>query len=179
VNFIAWMIIVCEIGFWIFVILGLITRYIFKFNKLGFTFLALTPVIDLVLLVVTSIDLYQGATATVAHAVAAIYIGVSIVFGKSMIQWADVRFQYYVMKQGLKPSKKHGKEFAKQDLKGFGKHLLAYLIGTGFLLVNVFFINDFSRTFILVVVAIGWTVTLIIDLLITISYFIWPKKPKA
>ena len=49
-NFIAWTIVACEIGFWVVIALGLITRYIFKREKLGFFFLALTPVIDLILL---------------------------------------------------------------------------------------------------------------------------------
>ena len=63
-NFIAWTIVACEIGFWVVIALGLITRYIFKREKLGFLFLALTPVIDLILLIVTATDLYNGATAT-------------------------------------------------------------------------------------------------------------------
>ena len=38
-NFIAWTIVACEIGFWVVIALGLITRYIFKREKLGFFFL--------------------------------------------------------------------------------------------------------------------------------------------
>ncbi|MBG9582404.1 membrane protein, partial [Bacillus thuringiensis] len=59
-NVIAWLIVACEIGFWIVITLGLLTRYILKKNKLGLFFLALTPVIDLILLVVTGVDLYRG-----------------------------------------------------------------------------------------------------------------------
>ena len=102
-NFIAWIIVACEIGFWLVILLGLITRYLFKRERLGFFFLALTPVIDLILLLVTATDLYNGATATQVHAIAAIYLGVSIAFGKSMIRWADERFVYYIQKQGSKP----------------------------------------------------------------------------
>ncbi len=71
-NFIAWMIVACEIGFWIVIILGLFTRYVLKKNKLGLFFLALTPIIDLILLIITAADLYRGATATAAHAIAAV-----------------------------------------------------------------------------------------------------------
>lgn len=98
-NFIAWTIVACEIGFWVVIALGLITRYIFKREKLGFFFLALTPVIDLLLLIVTATDLYNGATATQVHAIAAIYLGSSIAFGKSIIRWADERFRYYIQKR--------------------------------------------------------------------------------
>ena len=107
-NFIAWMIIAAEIGFWVVIIAGLVTRYIFNKKRLGLFFLALTPVIDLILLLVTAADLYNGATATQVHAIAAIYLGVSIAFGKSMIRWADERFLYYVKKQGTKPVRKYG-----------------------------------------------------------------------
>ena len=109
-NFIAWTIIACEIGFWVVILLGLITRYIFKRERLGFFFLALTPVIDLILLIVTATDLYNGATATQIHAIAAIYLGISIAFGKSMIRWADEKFLYYIRKQGTKPVRKTGFE---------------------------------------------------------------------
>ena len=47
-NFIVWLIIFCEVAFWVVILLGLVTRYIFKLKKLGLFFLALTPVIDLI-----------------------------------------------------------------------------------------------------------------------------------
>lgn len=70
---------------------------------------------------------------TIAHAIAAVYIGVSIGFGKSMITWADKRFRYYVTKDGPKPMKLYGMEHSLHYLKGWGKHVLSYLIGAGFL----------------------------------------------
>jgi len=84
-SLITSFIVICEIAFWIVILIGLITRYIVKKEKLGLFFLALTPVIDLFLLVFTGWDLYNGAVATKAHAIAAIYIGVSIAFGKSTV----------------------------------------------------------------------------------------------
>ncbi|GEN89657.1 hypothetical protein [Oceanobacillus sojae] len=175
-NFIAWMIVACEIGFWIVIILGLFTRYVLKKNKLGLFFLALTPIIDLILLIITAADLYRGATATAAHAIAAVYIGVSIVFGKSMIRWADERFRYYVIKEGPKPIKLYGIEYSKHYLKGWGKHVLSYLIGAGTLAGVIFFINDSSRTEALLRVLQIWTFVLGIDFIISISYFVWPRK---
>ena len=35
-NFIAWTIVACEIGFWVVIALGLITRYIFKRERARF-----------------------------------------------------------------------------------------------------------------------------------------------
>ena len=178
-NFIAWMIIACEIGFWVVISLGLFTRYILKKNKLGLFFLALTPVIDLILLITASYDLYKGATATIAHAIAAVYLGVSIVYGKSMINWADERFRYYVIKVGPKPAELFGMEYTMHYLKGWGKHVLSYLIGSGLLVLVINLVNDSVRTEAMLDVLKGWTIVVGIDFLFAISYFIWPKKKKG
>lgn len=178
-NFIAWMIVACEIAFWIVIILGLTTRYIFKKNKLSIFFFALTPVVDLLLLALTSYDLYRGSTATIAHGVAAIYIGVSIVYGKSMINWADSRFQYYILKTGEKPKRLSGRAFSKNESKNLIRHYAAFLIGGSMLGLIIFLINDPSRTESLFSVLKVWTLVLAIDTAITASYFIWPKKDKA
>lgn len=178
-NFIVWLIIFCEVAFWVVILLGLVTRYIFKLKKLGLFFLALTPVIDLILLITTAIDLMNGATAATPHAIAAVYIAVSLVFGKSMITWADDRFRYYVMKQGFKPYKPTGLDYAKNYAKNWLKHLLSYVIGTGILHLMVYLINDANRTAALDSVIHIWTIVIIIDLIICISYFVWPPKKES
>jgi hypothetical protein len=179
VNFVAWMIVACEIAFWVVIGAGLFTRYIWKRQKLGLFFLALTPVVDFILLCVTSIDLYNGATATFAHGIAAVYIGVSIAFGKSMIKWADERFQYFVLKQGEKPKKLYGIEYAKNYFKGWVRHVIAYIIGAGMLVLMIYFIDDSEKTMNLLRILSVWTIVLVIDFIITISYFIWPKHQES
>ncbi|WP_398574474.1 hypothetical protein [Staphylococcus equorum] len=178
-NFIVWLIIFCEVAFWVVMLLGLVTRYILKQKTLGLFFLALTPVIDLILLITTGIDLMNGATAATPHAIAAVYISLSLVFGKSMINWADDRFRYYVMKQGPKPYKPVGLAYSKNYAKSWLKHLLSYIIGTGILHLIVFLINDKSRTEAMDNVIHVWTIVIIIDLIICISYFLWPPKKKV
>lgn len=176
-NLIAWMIIACEIAFWIVIILGLATRYMFKKQKLSFFILALTPVVDFFLLIVTSIDLYGGATATYAHAIAAVYIGISIAFGKSMIQWADERFQYYVMKSGEKPRRRYGIEYAKHYFKSWIQHLIAYAIGAALLAAMMYIVPN-GKTNVLQNVVEVWTVIVGIDFLLSLSNFVWLKKEK-
>ena len=178
-NFIAWTIVACEIGFWVVILLGLISRYMFKQERLGFFFLALTPVIDLVLLIVTATDLFNGAIATQVHAIAAIYLGVSIVFGKSMIRWADEQFRYYIQKQGTKPIRKTGMEYARHSMKGSLQHVLAYIIGASFLVAMIYFIDDSTRTEALSGILKVWSLVLGIDFVISLSYFIWPRVGKA
>lgn len=178
-NSIAWMIVSCEIMFWIVIILGLVTRYVLNLNKLGIFLLALTPLIDLALLITAGIDLYHGATATVAHAIAAVYIGISIGFGKSMVKWADERFLYYVKKDGIKPGRLYGLDYAKHYLKGFGKHVVSFLIGAGLLVLVIFLIHNSSQTQALLDVLRIWAIVLGVDFIFSISYFIWPKQRKV
>ncbi|MGM7723929.1 hypothetical protein [Metabacillus sp. Hm71] len=177
-SIVGWMIVFCEVAFWVVIVLGLTVRYLFKQKRLGLILLALTPLIDLILLITAGFDLYRGANATLAHALAAVYIGVSLAYGKSMIEWADQRFQYYVMKQGEKPRKQYGMEYAKHNLTNFLRHIIAYVIGVGLLAGIMFLIDDPSRTEALGGVLRIWSLVLGIDFIFTISYFIWPRKEK-
>jgi len=176
INLIAWFIIFCEISFWIVIILGLTVRYLLRFEKLGLVLLALTPLIDLLLLIATTVDLINGGKAEIPHGIAAVYISVSLVFGKSMIQWFDVRFQYYITKTGPKPIKLKGMDYAIHYAKTWIKHLLSYAIGIGLLYLIKFIINDNQRTEALNSVIHIWNIVIVIDLIICITYFIWPPK---
>ncbi len=178
-NTVAWLIIGCEIAFWVVIALGLFTRYILQYPKLGLILLAMTPVVDLVLLIVTGIDMYRGATATFAHALAGVYIGVSIGFGKRMIAWADERFRYYILKQGNKPIKLYGTEYAAHYLKSWYAHILSFAIGAGLLGLITYWIASPERTEALTNMIRIWSVVLVIDLFIAISNFVWPKKRKS
>jgi len=178
-NGIAWAIVICEVLFWVFILSGLIVRYLAKKEKIGLLLLAMTPIVDVALLFLTGIDLYRGATATAAHGVAAIYIGVSIAYGKSMISWADTNFRYYILKSGEKPVKKTGMAFAKQQMGNWVRHLFAYVLGVGLLLGLTLWVGDASRTEAFQQILQLWTLVLGIDLVITITDFIWPRKPKV
>ncbi|RSU05266.1 hypothetical protein CBF31_01095 [Vagococcus fessus] len=169
------LIVLCEVLFWVAIVLGLTIRYIFKKERLGFRILSLIPLLDLILLLAAGYDMYHGATATPAHALAGIYIGVSVVFGKSMIEWADERFAYYIMKTGDKPVKLVGIEYAKHQFKGWQKHVLAFILGAALLILTTVIVGDPDRTKILTDMIQAWLVVLGIDLIMTLSYFIWKK----
>ena len=85
----VYAIVVCEIGFWVLIALGLLARYPLGMPRLGLVLLALTPVVDVALLVFTVIDLRSGGQPGLAHGLAALYLGFSVVFGKRAIAWAD------------------------------------------------------------------------------------------
>jgi hypothetical protein len=174
-NGIAWAIVICEILFWVFIVSGLVARYIGKKETLGLVLFAMTPLVDLALLGLTGYDMYRGSTATVAHGIAAIYIGVSIAYGKSMIRWADDQFCFYILKTKKKPAKKTGMAFAKHDFVNWLRHLLAFMIGAGLLFLLTNLIGNAERTEAFGQLIRVWSLVVGLDLLITLSYFIWPR----
>src|SRR5699024_10847115 len=95
-NFVAWAIVACEVGFWLFILAGLLVRYIFNQDKLASCLFIMVPVLDLLLIIVTGTDLLRGRTVTMAHSIAPLYLAISVIYGKDMINWADERFLYYI-----------------------------------------------------------------------------------
>ena len=176
-RLIGLLIIACEIAFWIFVLAGLLARYAFNRKKLGAILLFCTPIVDLFLLVATVIDLQHGGVANMFHGLAAVYIGVSVGFGKRMIKWADEQFVYR-FKKGEKPVKKklYGKEHAQIERAGWYRHLLSWFVGSTLLAMIIFWIHDFSQTAKLFQTFLMWTIVLVIDFLISFSYTVFPKK---
>ncbi|MBE4907251.1 hypothetical protein IMZ08_04150 [Bacillus luteolus] len=175
---ITFLIILAEICFWIFILAGLVTRYILKKEKLSIWLLGSTPLIDLLLLVFTVIDLKSGGQATFVHALAAIYIGVSIAFGKQMITWADRQFKYYVLKIDERPGKLYGVERGKKEIEGFFRHVLAYLIGAALLMGMHYLARNSTDTEALLGTLRTWSVVLGIDFLISFSYYLFPNSKK-
>ena len=175
-NFIGSVIIACEVGFWVFIVAGLVTRYIFNQKRVGLFLLAMTPVVDLILIIVTSVDIYQGAVPTTAHGIAPIYIAFSIVYGRSMIRWADEHFLYYVKRAGTKPVRRIGMDYAKHSMKGSLQHIVAYVIGGAMLLCMIFYIGNHTDTTALQNTLKLWGVIVLIDNAISITYFIWPRQ---
>ncbi len=76
------VVVAVEIAFWVLLAAGLTARYVLRLPRAGVALLIAVPFVDLVLLAATVIDLRGGATAGVAHGLAAVYIGVSVAFGR-------------------------------------------------------------------------------------------------
>ena len=88
------LIIGCEVAFWLVLLLGLVARYLLHREALSRWFLLSLPVIDILLIVFTALDLRSGTTATTAHGLAAVYVGFTIAFGSIVVRWADMHFAH-------------------------------------------------------------------------------------
>src|SRR5262249_37119072 len=145
--------------------------------RLGAALLVSLPVIDLLLLAATIVDLRRGATAGAAHGLAAVYIGVSVAFGPRMVAWADERFAHRFA-GGPAPSRppKSGPEHARRGRRTWLRHLLAWSVGSALLLLAIAVVGDTGRTEALLGTIGAWAAILTIDFLWSFSYTLWPRR---
>lgn len=170
------VIVTCEVLFWVFVLTGLVARYLLRRPRLGGWLLVAAPLVDLVLLVATVLDLRGGATATTAHALAAVYLGVSVGFGHSMVRWADERFAHrFAGGPAPTPRPRSGRAHAAHERRGFTRHLAAYAVGAALLAAAILVIGDPARTEALLGTLRLWTVVVAVDGLVSLSYTVRPR----
>lgn len=172
-------IIACEVGFWVAIGGGLITRYVFGRPRLGAMLLLAAPLIDVVLLVLVAVDLLGGGgTASWHHGLAALYIGVSVAYGHRMVAWADAKFAARFRGAAPRPHL-YGTAYALACWKDVPRTVLAAAIAAIVLGGLIALVGDAERTsellgfFPVLAVIVG------IDLLWAISYSVWPKRPPA
>ena len=146
-NFLLVLIICCEIGFWVVLFLGLTCRYILNRKTLSSILLISVPLIDVVLLAATVIDLDRGATATLVHGLAAAYIGFSIAFGHSSIKWVDRWFAHkFAEGTPLGKPPEHGWALARYELEWWLKFVLAVVVTQGLVWLAISYIDDPVRS---------------------------------
>jgi hypothetical protein len=170
------VIVAVEIAFWALLVAGLTARYVLRAPRLGAALLIAVPLVDLVLLGATIIDLRGGATAGTAHGLAAVYIGVSVAFGHRIIRWTDVRFAHRFA-GGPPPERgpRTGPAHARSEREGWYRHLLAWTVGAALIGLAVLAVGDLDRTEALVQLLGVWTVVLAIDFVVSFSYTLWPR----
>lgn len=173
-------IIACEIAFWVLLLLGLVVRYLLKWRHLSTIVLASVPLVDLVLLVVTTIDMLHGATATIAHGLAAVYIGVSVAWGHQVISRMDRWFAYkYAGAQRAPKPPKYGREHAARERRQWLRHLTAWTVGSALLGMAIVVVGDTHKTAALLSTIQLWSFVLIIDFAISFSYTLWPRRSRS
>jgi hypothetical protein len=176
----VFLIVAAEVAFWLILLAGLVTRYGLRRPRLGMALLVATPLVDLLLLIATTIDLRGGGDAGLPHALAAVYIGVSVAWGRRMVSWADARFAHRFA-GGPPPERppRTGLLHAARERREWLRHLVAWATGTALLGLGVLLVGDLDRTTALVNMAVLWTLVLAIDFLISFSYTLWPRRPTA
>ncbi|TDO54305.1 2TM domain-containing protein [Kribbella sp. VKM Ac-2527] len=159
----------CEVGFWVLLAAGMAARYLFRLPKAGLVLLAGVPLVDVVMLVASVIDIRQGGEPSFKHSLAAIFIGVSVGFGHSTLKWADAwaAHKFAGATQPVKP-RKGTREKVRKERQGWYRHLLAYAVGCG-VMVSLGLLSGKGYDALLGP-AYTWTIVLLIDGFVSFSY---------
>jgi len=174
------LIIGCEIAFWVVLAAGLVARYPLRRPRLGAALLTCVPLVDLVLLVASVIDLRRGATASVGHGLAAVYLGFSVAFGHSVVRWSDQRFAHRFA-GGPPPVRppRYGWARTRYEWREWGKALLGWAVACGLLAAAILWVDDAERTRELGGWIRGLTVAIVVWL---VAFPVWetlfPRRPK-
>ncbi len=174
------VILTCEVLFWVFLLAGLTARYLVRRQRLSAVLLVCAPLVDLILLTATVVDLRGGGTATPAHALAAVYLGCSVGFGHHLIRWTDARFAHrFAGAPAPAPRPRYGQARATHERRAWLRHLLAYAVGASLILVAVVVIGDAPRTEALLDTLKLWSLVLVVDSVAAWSYTLRPRRAPA
>ncbi len=142
-NFLLVVIVGCEIAFWVLLFTGLFVRYFLNLKKLSTVLLVCVPLIDVVLLVATTLDLSRGATATFAHGLAAAYLGFSVAFGSITISWADNWFAHkFADGDPVAKAPTQGRELIRYEFIWWLRCVLAVVVTQILVFLAIVFIDD-------------------------------------
>ncbi|AJT64364.1 hypothetical protein T261_2690 [Streptomyces lydicus] len=170
------LIIICEVGFWVLLAVGLALRYLARMPRTGAAVLLAEPVLELVLLIATAVDLKNGAAADWKHGLAAVYIGYTVAHGHATITWVDGHFAHRFA-GGPPPVKPpaYGMARARYEAKVWLRTVLGAAVAVALLQIAIWYVGDghieslrgFQGLALKAAVLHG---------IIAATYAIWPKK---
>ncbi|MFC9731335.1 hypothetical protein [Streptomyces roseolus] len=171
------MIVVCEVGFWVLLAAGLGARYLLRMPRLGAGLLLCEPLLEVLLLVVSAIDLKNGAEPSWRHGLAAIYIGYTVGHGHRTVKWLDghAAHRFGGAPPPAKPPR-YGMARARHEGAIWLGTLIAGSVASALLLAAVWYVGDAGDTAKLEASIGGVWRAVGIHGLIALSYSVWPKK---
>ncbi|MEU9228795.1 hypothetical protein AB0D40_31050 [Streptomyces massasporeus] len=170
----------CEIGFWVLLAAGLATRYLLKMPRTGLALLLCEPLLEVVLLVATALDLKNGAEPNWTHGLAALYIGYTVGHGHRTVKWLDGHAAHRLggAPEPIGPPR-YGMARARHEGKVWLGTLTGAVVATVLLQLAIWYVDDPSRVTSLESWRwVAWR-TAGIHGLIALSYAIWPRKAPA
>lgn len=173
------LIIACEIGFWVLLAGGLALRYLAKMPRLGAAVLLCEPLLELALLVVTTLDLKNGGEPSWTHGLAALYIGYSVGYGHYTVQWLDRHAAHRFGGGPKPPGPTYGKARAVHEWKLWIRTLAGVAVALGLLQGAIWYVGDAADTGGLQAWQFAALRVLGIQAVIAATYTIWPRKPPA
>ncbi|GGT06662.1 hypothetical protein GCM10010207_01090 [Streptomyces atratus] len=174
------LIVLCEVGFWVLLAAGLALRYPARKPRLGAAVLLCEPLLEVVLLVVTAIDLKNGAEPDWKHGLAAVYIGFTVGLGHSTIRWVDARVAHRFA-GGPPPVKppKYGMERAAHEWRVAARWTVAAVTALALLQAAIWYVGGAGD----VTSLQSWQQKMLfvigINVVIAGGYTVFPKRERA
>ncbi|WMX45018.1 hypothetical protein RGF97_09355 [Streptomyces roseicoloratus] len=174
------LIVLCEVGFWVLLAAGLATRYLLKMPRAGLALLLCEPLLEVVLLVATAIDLKNGADPSWKHGLAALYIGYTVGHGHRTVKWLDGHAAHR-LGGGPRPPKppQYGTARARYEGRIWLGTLVGGAVATVLLLAAMAYVGGDGDTSSLKAWMYGAWRAVGIHGVIALSYVIWPRKAPA
>ncbi|MFI1481285.1 hypothetical protein [Streptomyces sp. NPDC020747] len=171
------LIIACEVGFWVLLAAGLAVRYLLKMRRTSVVLLLCEPILEVVLFVVTAIDLKRGAEPSWEHGLAALYIGFTVAYGHYTIRWLDGHASHRLA-GGPPPVKppRYGMARARHEARIWVRTVIAGAVACALLQGAVLYVGDTGDASSLRSFQGAALRTVGIHGLIALTYLIWPKK---
>ncbi|MEV7725879.1 hypothetical protein AB0P15_14190 [Streptomyces sp. NPDC087917] len=174
------LVIACEVGFWVLLVGGLALRYLARMPRLGAAVLWCEPLLELVLLVATFLDLRNGGEPTWTHGLAALYIGYTVGYGHYTVKWLDRHAAHRFGGGPKPPGAGYGKARAIHEWKLWARSLVGGAVALALLEIGIRYVGAAADTGGLR----SWqfvTLRIVgIQALIAASYSIWPRRePRA
>jgi hypothetical protein len=141
------LILACEVGFWVVLLAALAARYLLAKERLSRALLLCLPLVDVLLLAFTAMDLRGGSTATFAHGLAAAYLGFTFAFGGIAVKGADAHFAHRFA-GGPVPAKapSSGWQAVRYDFNLWGRCIVACMITMALVEAIVKFVGSSEAT---------------------------------
>lgn len=174
------LIVICEIGFWVLLAAGLACRYPLRMPRTGLVLLLCEPLLEVVLLVATALDLKNGAEPNWTHGLAALYIGYTVGHGHRTVKWLDGHAAHRLGGAPRPPGPpRYGMARARHETRVWLGTLTAAVVATVLLQLAIQYVGDASRVSSLE----DWRFTAWrvagIHGLVALAYWIWPKRAPA
>ncbi|MGX1914363.1 hypothetical protein ACWIID_36925 [Streptomyces phaeochromogenes] len=174
------LIIACEVGFWVLLAAGLAVRYLLKMRCTSVVLLLCEPILEVVLFVVTAIDLKRGAEPSWEHGLAALYIGFTVAYGHYTIRWLDGHASHRIA-GGPHPPKppRYGMARARHEGRIWARTVVAAAVACALLQGAVLYVGDAGDVSSLRSFQGAALRAAGIHGLIALTYLIWPRKGPA
>ncbi|MEV7087010.1 hypothetical protein AB0O07_14080 [Streptomyces sp. NPDC093085] len=172
------LVIICEAGFWVLLAAGLALRYLAGRKRLGAAVLLMEPVLELVLLVATAVDLRNGAEPDWKHGLAALYIGYTVAYGHSTVTWLDghAAHRFGGAPRPAKPPR-YGAARARHEGRLWLRTVLAAAVAVALLQCAVWYVGGANDTGPLTAWQLSAAQLVGVHGAVALTYTLWPKKP--